>query len=546
MKRSLKGFNNLKKKMFASGLAFTMAMSLSFGGVLGGMSSVQAADSDISLEEETSQFWSKEQDSDVWEKNDAQEQDHVQAVKTMKLGAKGLKMIKAFEQCRLGSYKVLSSEKYYTIGWGHYGPDVYNGMKITLAQADKFLESDAARAEASVNNFLKRHNIKLNQNQFDALVCFTYNVATKWMNGSTIRTYLINGIQKYSDKQITNAFCLHNKSGGKTLEGLTKRRKQEAALFLGKSTSLPPLVSEYAIPNNLKQGSKFNIAGVLSSDSAIKKVSVELYKSGKRVAGKTVQPNTKTYSLANFNDYIAFDKLSIGTYQYIITVTNSIVTARVIDEKFKVIDAHTHTYVQSVKKATPTADGAITQKCSKCGKVKSTEKIYAPKVMNLSTTTYTYKGNVKKPSVTISDSKGKKVDASHYSVSYQEGRVNVGTYKVTVTFNSEKYSGSIAKTFTINPAKVTLSSVKNSAGKKMTVKWTQNPSATGYQIKYSTKSNFSGSKKVTVTGASTLKKTLSGMAKGKRYYVKVRCYQTVNGVKYYSYYSNAISVVIKK
>ena len=89
----------------------------------------------------------------------------------MKISQNGINLIKQFEGCRLTAYKPVPTEKYYTIGYGHYGADVAPGMKITQAQADAFLLSDLQKFENAVN----ATGLKLNQNQFDALVSFTYN-----------------------------------------------------------------------------------------------------------------------------------------------------------------------------------------------------------------------------------------------------------------------------------------------------------------------------------------------------------------------------------
>lgn len=91
-----------------------------------------------------------------------------------------------------------------------------------------------------------------------------------------------------------------------------------------------------------------------------------------------------------------------------------------------------------------------------------------------------------------------------------------------------------------------LTSVKNAKGKKLIAKWTKNTSANGYQIQYSTSSKFKSAKTVTVKKGKTVSKTISKLKKKKKYYVRVRAYKTVNGVKYYSEWSNKKSVIIKK
>ena len=103
----------------------------------------------------------------------------------------------------------------------------------------------------------------------------------------------------------------------------------------------------------------------------------------------------------------------------------------------------------------------------------------------------------------------------------------------------------VKKPVTVNGT--TLSSVKNTKTRKMTVKWKKNKAVNGYQIQYSTNKKFtSGSKTVTVNKNSTVSKTVKKLKKGKKYYVRIRTYKTVNGKKYYSSWSKAKSVKIKK
>ena len=91
-----------------------------------------------------------------------------------------------------------------------------------------------------------------------------------------------------------------------------------------------------------------------------------------------------------------------------------------------------------------------------------------------------------------------------------------------------------------------ISSLKNSASKKMTVKWGKNSKATGYKVQYSTSSSFKNAKTVTVKSASTTQKVISGLTKGKKYYVRVRSYKTVSGTTYNSAWSASKNVKISK
>lgn len=136
----------------------------------------------------------------------------------MKTSKKGIELIKQFEGCRLKAYKAVPTEKYYTIGYGHYGADVVEGMSISAADAEEYLKRDLEKFELYVDKL----NLKLNQNQFDALVSFTYNCGPGNLRKLTMGRTIA---------QIGDAMLLYNKSGGKVLKGLQKRREAERALF---------------------------------------------------------------------------------------------------------------------------------------------------------------------------------------------------------------------------------------------------------------------------------------------------------------------------
>ena len=139
------------------------------------------------------------------------------------LGVAGLALIKSFEGCRLTAYKPVSTEKHWTIGWGHYGADVTEGMTITQEQADALLIKDCAESVAAVNN-PKYCPIteQLNQNQFDALVSFTFNCGS-----GGLKTLC----KDRTAAEIAEKMLLYNKGGGKVLPGLVRRRQAEQELF---------------------------------------------------------------------------------------------------------------------------------------------------------------------------------------------------------------------------------------------------------------------------------------------------------------------------
>lgn len=141
----------------------------------------------------------------------------------MKISKAGIDLIIGFEGFSAKACKCVSTEKYYTIGYGHYGPDVKKDDTITREEAIKLLESDLLSFEKKVSKYDSKYDF--NQNEFDALVSFAYNVGN-------IDQLTANGTR--SRDKISECMLLYNKSGGKVLNGLTKRRKVERDLFLTK------------------------------------------------------------------------------------------------------------------------------------------------------------------------------------------------------------------------------------------------------------------------------------------------------------------------
>ena len=139
----------------------------------------------------------------------------------------GLNLIKRFEGCKLAAYK--DSIGIPTIGFGHTN-GVKMGQTITQAQADNYLRSDCSGAEKAVNSYMNRYN--WNQNQFDALVSFTFNCGS-----GNLKTLLNNG--QRTIQEISAKIPAYNKSGGKVLQGLVKRRIAEKELFDKPISSVP-------------------------------------------------------------------------------------------------------------------------------------------------------------------------------------------------------------------------------------------------------------------------------------------------------------------
>lgn len=209
-----------------------------------------------------------------------------------------------------------------------------------------------------------------------------------------------------------------------------------------------------------------------------------------------------------------------------------------------------HSYAETIKKAGISKNGSITVKCKNCNAVKSTKKIYSPKKVKLSDSSYTYNGKARKPAVTITDTKGNKISSKYYSLSYTDNK-KVGIATVKIRFNG-RYSGTMEKTFSIIPQKTSISKLTGKA-KGFTLKWKkQNTQTSGYQIQYSTSSKFSkkSTETVTIKSNKTTTKTIKKLKAKKKYYVRIRTYKniTLNGktVKAYSNWSASKHVTTKK
>ena len=159
----------------------------------------------------------------------------------MKISQNGINLIKKYEGCHLTAYQCPSG--IWTIGYGHT-VGVKEGMKIAQQQAEELLSQDLQKYEQYVELNCK---FTLTQNQFDALVSFTYNCGV-----GNLKTL----IKDRTPEQIADAILLYNKGGGKVLQGLVKRRKEEQALFLSgmeKGGEMTQLESNTVV---LKKGSK--------------------------------------------------------------------------------------------------------------------------------------------------------------------------------------------------------------------------------------------------------------------------------------------------
>jgi len=144
---------------------------------------------------------------------------------TMKTSQEGIDLIKRFEGCKLESY--LCPANIWTVGYGHTGSDVTQGLKISQGTAEILLRQDLGKFEDAVTKYAG----KAHQNQFDAMVSLCYNIGQGNFSKSSVARLHRNG--QYTGAAA--AFLLWNKGGGKILAGLVNRRKAERNLYLGEA-----------------------------------------------------------------------------------------------------------------------------------------------------------------------------------------------------------------------------------------------------------------------------------------------------------------------
>lgn len=157
----------------------------------------------------------------------------------MKTSPAGIALIQEFEGRRLEAYKCPAG--IWTIGYGHTSaagePTVTPGMVITKQEAVDILKRDLVKYESAVDRLV---TVPLSQNQFDALVSFTYNVGEGALSKSTLLKKLNRG--EYA--AVPAELMKWTKGGGKELPGLVRRRRAEAAMWRGVDDKTAPDIDE--------------------------------------------------------------------------------------------------------------------------------------------------------------------------------------------------------------------------------------------------------------------------------------------------------------
>ena len=235
--------------------------------------------------------------------------------------------------------------------------------------------------------------------------------------------------------------------------------------------------------------------------------------------------------------------LSTSTYAYDGKAKKPGVTVKLNGKTLKNGTDYTASYSNNTKvgtaKVTITGKGNYTGSVSKTYSIKNDFK--KATVSGISTKAFTGKNITQTITVKYNGKTLKK--GTDYTVSYSNNK-SIGTATVKIA-GKGSYTGTITKTFKINPAKQEIQKL-TAKSKAFFVDWAQKGSATGYEIQYATNSKFTSAKKVTITNKKTDKTTVSKLSGKKKYYVRVRSYTTVKGTKYYGAWSASKSVTTKK
>jgi len=141
----------------------------------------------------------------------------------MQLSKTGIELLKHFEGCELKAYQ--DSVGVWTIGYGHT-KGIYEGLEITQSEAEKMLQDELPEYEGYITDKVVP---MLQQHEYDALVCWVYNLGPTNLSSSTLLKRLNAG----EFKDVPFQMKRWDKAGGQPLLGLTRRRNAEALLFKG-------------------------------------------------------------------------------------------------------------------------------------------------------------------------------------------------------------------------------------------------------------------------------------------------------------------------
>jgi hypothetical protein len=229
--------------------------------------------------------------------------------------------------------------------------------------------------------------------------------------------------------------------------------------------------------------------------------------------GKTVTPNATSYDLAQVDNDILFGNLTAGTYTYKVIAKTASKNVTLISQSFTVQSKI------SISNASKPGTMAAGSSFTVTGTVAST----VGKLSSVTVGVYTSSG-------TQQIGKTANPNTTTYNLSKVDndivfGKLAAGTYTYKVIAKTSSTTKTlVTKEFKVNPKKV---------------KWSKDTEVTGYEIQYSTSSNFSGAKTVSINSYKTVSKQLTSLKKGAKYYVRVRSYKKVSGTKYYGEWSSS-------
>ena len=250
---------------------------------------------------------------------------------------------------------------------------------------------------------------------------------------------------------------------------------------------------------------------------------------------------TKTFSIKNDFTKAVVSDITSKTYTGKAQTQN--ITVKYNGKTLKNGTDYTVSYSNNTKVGT--AKVTITGKSNYTGTISKTFSIKndftKASVSGISNKTFTGKAQTQKITVKFG---GKTLKSgTDYTISYSNNtKVGKATVKIVGKGN---YTGTITKTFKINPAKQTINKL-TAKSKGFTASWSKKDHATCYEIQYSTDSKFKSVSKATITSKSTTSKSFTKLKASKKYYVRMRIYTTVNGTKYYGAWSATKTITTKK
>lgn len=268
----------------------------------------------------------------------------------------------------------------------------------------------------------------------------------------------------------------------------------------------------------------------------------------------TVLPNNATDKTIRWkSSNLSVATVDNGTIKAVSNGTASIIAMSIdgeISATCAVTVKCTHNYQTSVTPATTKSNGSIEEVCAKCGEKKS-QTIHQISSVNLSKTSYTYNGKLRKPAISIIDTQGSSLmNGKDYRVSYPDITAQAGIYQVKIDFIGNYY-GSVNKQFKVLPKSISFTKVTPKK-KGIALRWKKTARNCSYEIAYSTSKKFTkkSSHIIDIRKSKTVSKTISRLKPKQRYYVRIRTYKnvTLNGktTKLYSSWSKVRTVYTRK